>query len=85
MSLMQKYADIYGISVQEVKSWINDYAKGNVPESVQCWMEETKEERIESIKEYIQRMVDESLTTKIKLKAIEEGKICSSGVSSVVT
>lgn len=70
MSIMQQYAYIYGIPMQEVKEWVNNYALGKVPEYME--IEETKEERIESIKAYIQRMVDESLTTKIKLDIISE-------------
>lgn len=66
MSLQQKYADIYGIPLKEVQQWCNDYAKGNVPDSVKEWMEPTKEERINSIKSYIQKMVDQSLSEQIK-------------------
>ena len=66
MSLQQQYADSYGIQLKEVKQWCSDYASGNVPDSVKEWMEPTKEERINSIKEYIQQMVDESVTSQVK-------------------
>ena len=66
MSLQQQYADSYGIQIKEVKQWCSDYASGNVPDSVKEWMEPTKEERINSIKEYIQQMVDQSLSSQIK-------------------
>ena len=77
MSLMQKYADIYGIPLKEVQQWCNDYAKGSVPDSVKEWMEPTKEERINSIKEYIQSQVDESVTSRVKADLIA-GRIASS-------
>jgi hypothetical protein len=77
MSVMQKYADIYDIQFNEVKEWVRDYANGSVPDSVKSWMEPTKEERINSIKEYIQRMVDESATSQVKADLIA-GRIASS-------
>ena len=66
MSLMQQYADIYGIPLQEVKEWVNDFANGNVPDSVKEWMGADKKERIESIKAYIQGEIYGSLTGQIK-------------------
>ena len=66
MSLQQQYADIYGVQLKEVKQWCSDFASGNVPDSVKEWMEPTKEERINSIKSYIQQMVDQSLSSQIK-------------------
>ena len=77
MSLMQQYADAYGIQLKEVKQWVNDFASGNVPDSVKEWMEPTKEERINSIKSYIQQMVDESVTSQVKADLIA-GRIASS-------
>ena len=77
MSVMQQYADIYGIQFNEVKEWVRDYVSGNVPESVKAWMEPTKEERINSIKEYIQNMVDQSVTGRVKADIIA-GRIASS-------
>lgn len=82
MSLMQQYADIYGIELKEVQQWCNDYAKGNVPEPVKEWMEPTKEERIESIKTYIQSQVDESLTGQIKAELMGK-RIAASGAKVV--
>ena len=76
MSLQQQYADSYGIELKEVKQWCSDYASGNVPDSVKEWMEPTKEERINSIKEYIQRMVDQSVTSQVKADLIA-GRIAS--------
>jgi hypothetical protein len=77
MSVMEQYADIYGIQFNEVKEWVRDYVSGNVPESVKAWMEPTKEERINSIKEYIQNMVDQSVTARVKADLIA-GRIASS-------
>jgi hypothetical protein len=74
---MEQYADSYGIQLKEVKQWVNDYASGNVPDSVKEWMEPTKEERINSIKEYIQRMVDQSVTSQVKADLIA-GRIVAS-------
>ena len=79
MSVMEQYADIYGIQFNEVKEWVRDYVSGNVPESVKAWMEPTKEERINSIKEYIQNMVDQSVTARVKADLIA-GRIASSEV-----
>ena len=76
MSLQQQYSDIYGIQIKEVKQWCSDYASGNVPDSVKEWMEPTKEERINSIKSYIQQMVDQSLSSQIKGDLIA-GRIAS--------
>lgn len=64
MSLMDKYSAIYGIDIKEVKQWVNDYSKGNVPEGM--YIEDSKEERIESIKRYIQSQVDDSVTGRIQ-------------------
>lgn len=66
MSLMEQYADTFGIELSEVSQWVNSYASGDVPDSVREWMEPTKSDRIESIKAYIQREVDDSLTSRIK-------------------
>ena len=77
ISLMQQYADIYGIPLKEVQQWATEYSKGNVPDSVKEWMEETKEDRINSIKSYIQQMVDQSLSEQIKADLIA-GRIASS-------
>ncbi len=77
MSLQQQYADIYGVQLKEVKQWCSDYASGNVPDSVKEWMEPTKEERINSIKEYIQRMVDESVTSQVKADLIAGRIACA--------
>ena len=77
MSLMDKYSAIYGMDIKEVKAWVNDYASGKVPESVKEWMEPTKEERINSIKSYIQHMVDQSMSEQIKADLVA-GRIASS-------
>jgi hypothetical protein len=74
---MQQYADCYGVPLSEVKKWATDYANGNVPIQVKEWMEPTKEERINSIKSYIQWQVDESVTSQIKGDLIA-GRIASS-------
>jgi hypothetical protein len=74
---MQQYADCYGIPLSEVKKWATDYANGNVPIQVKVWMEVNKEERINSIKSYIQKMVDESVTSQVKADLIA-GRIESS-------
>ena len=68
MSLMEQYAEIYGIDIKEVKAWINDYANAkNIPEGME--IEETKELRVNGIKQYIQSQVDDSVTGRIKYKA----------------
>lgn len=72
MSLMQQYSDIYGIPLHEIQAWVNDYARGDVPEPVKEWMDPDREERIESIKAYIQCQVDESLTGQIKGQIISD-------------
>ena len=82
MSLQQQYADIYGVQLKEVKQWCSDFASGNVPDSVKEWMEPTKEERINSIKSYIQRMVDQSVTGQVKADLIA-GRIASSEVKVI--
>lgn len=84
MSLMQQYADIYGIPLQEVKEWVNNFANGNVPESVKEWMEAEKKERIESIKAYIQSQIDESLTGQIKGQIVAH-RIQNSVIKQVVS
>ena len=71
-----QYAGCYGLNVDEVQKWISYYANGNVPDSVKEWMEPTKEERINSIKSYIQQMVDQSLSSQIKGDLIA-GRIAS--------
>ena len=70
MNLMERYSAIYGIPLKEVKEWVNNYAIGKVPESVKEWMEETKEDRIKGIKEYIQSEVDSSSTFRIQSDSI---------------
>jgi hypothetical protein len=82
VSLQQQYADIYGVQLKEVKQWCSDFASGNVPDSVKEWMEPTKEERINSIKSYIQRMVDQSVTGQVKADLIA-GRIASSEVKVI--
>jgi hypothetical protein len=77
VSLQQQYSDIYGIPLDEIKIWCADFAKGNVPDSVKEWMEPTKEERIHSIKAYIQQMVDQSISSQIKADIVS-GRIASS-------
>jgi hypothetical protein len=74
---MQQYADSFGIPISELKKWVNDYASGNVPIQVKEWMEPTKEERINSIKEYIQQMVDESVTGQVKADLIAGRIACA--------
>lgn len=80
MSLMDKYSAIYGIDIKEVKQWVNDYSKGNVPEGM--YIEDSKEERIESIKRYIQSQVDDSVTGRVQANLIA-GRIESSEVKVV--
>jgi hypothetical protein len=82
MNLMEQYANIYGVDFAEVKEWVKDYSLGNVPESVKELMEPTKEERINSIKEYIQNMVDDSITSRIKGELIA-GRMATSEVKVV--
>ena len=72
MSLMQQYADSYGIEIEEVKDWVNSYANGTVNDSVKEWMEPTKEDRVKSIKAYIQMMVDMSVTSNIKAELVRD-------------
>ena len=79
---MQQYADCYGVPLSEVKKWATDYANGNVPIQVKVWMEVNKEERINSIKSYIQKMVDESVTGQVKADLIA-GRIASSEVKVI--
>ena len=73
MSLIKKYSDIYGIPFKEVQEWVNNIAnKTNLPESILEWIEPTKEERINSIKSYIQSRVDESITERVKGSIVAE-------------
>ena len=71
MSIMDKYSDIFGIDIKEVKQWVNGYVSlKNWPEEYP--IESAKEERINSIKEYMQSQVDESITGQIKASIIGE-------------
>lgn len=71
--LMFEYARIFGlleykqggeVDCQEVCDWINDYV--NHPQKFFCEAESTPEERLESIKTYVKREIESSITHKIK-------------------
>jgi len=67
MNLMEQYSNIYGIDIKEIKTWINDYANAkNIPDGMD--IENTKDDRIAGIKQYIQSQVDDSITGRIKYK-----------------
>ena len=71
MTLMEQYSNIFGIELKEVQQWVNGYvSKKNWPENYP--IEENKEDRINSIKEYMQRMVDDSVTGRVKASIIAE-------------
>lgn len=71
MSLIKQYADIFGIPLNEVQEWVNNYSnKKNIPDGM--IIEDTKEERIKSIKQYIQSQVDDSITMRVKGSLIGE-------------
>lgn len=62
--LMQEYADCFGCEVEDVRSWVDWYVNNPDPKWQQ--VEPTEKERLDSIKGYIQAMVNDSVTRRIK-------------------
>ncbi len=66
--MLQKYADMCGAEVEEVVEWVSKYVNGPWTYPV----ESTEQLRLESIKAYIQQMLDSSITTGIKIDLARE-------------
>ncbi len=66
--MLQKYADMVGAEVEEVVEWVSKYVNGPWTYPV----ESTEQLRLASIKEYIQQMIDSSITTGIKIDLARE-------------
>ena len=63
---MQKFGDCFGVDHKEVLEWVTIYVHGPWPESLKNHLEKTPAERFESIKQYINFRINNSLTEKIK-------------------
>lgn len=62
--LMKEYAACYGCEEKEVLQLVLDYTNGPWPDGMK--VEATEKERLESIKAYIESMVNDSLSRRIK-------------------
>jgi hypothetical protein len=71
--LMKEYADCYGCEANDVVAWVNDYVNGPWPESLKENIEPTEKERLEAIKGYIEAMVNDSVSRRVK-RSIKERK-----------
>lgn len=61
---MQEYADCYGCEAKDVLEWVLSYCNGPWPEGTK--VEATERERLESIKWYIEAMVMDSVSRRVK-------------------
>lgn len=68
--LMKEYASCYGCEAKDVLQWVLDYVNGPWPDGMK--VEDSEGERLESIKGYIEAMVNDSLSRKIKREMKEQ-------------
>jgi hypothetical protein len=64
--LMQQYADCFGCDVVEVVEWVNQYVNGPWSDSQRKAVEPTEAGRLAAIKGYIEAMVNDSVTGRIR-------------------
>lgn len=62
--MMKEYASCYGCDAHDVLQWVLDYVNNPKPEWKQ--VEPTEKERLESIKGYIEAMVMDSVSRRVK-------------------
>jgi hypothetical protein len=70
---LQKFADCFGMSIEEVLAWVNSYV--NNPTdclAIGGLYEATERERLASIKDYIGFRLANSVTGRVKQKIAEE-------------
>lgn len=68
--VMKEYAACFGCEEKDVIAWVNQYVNG--PWTKEQAVEPTEKERLESIKGYIEAMVQASLSRKIKREMKEK-------------
>lgn len=65
--LIKKYCDCFGVEIHEALAWINAYVNAPEPvESVDVMTEPDERDRLESMRRYIQWMVDNSVTARVR-------------------
>ena len=70
--LMKEYAACFGCDERDVLQWVLGYCNGPWEEPLKSNIEQTEKERLESIKGYIEAMVQDSLSRKIKREMKEK-------------
>lgn len=61
--MLEQYAKLIGEDIETVVEWVNNYV--NLPGLLES-QEATEKERLESIKAYITRQIENSVTYRIK-------------------
>lgn len=65
--LVRRYCDCYGVDIKEALSWINEYVNAPDPAEIVSNLTESDEKaRLESMRKYIQWMVDNSVTARVR-------------------
>lgn len=70
--MMKEYAACFGCTPEEVLQWVLYYCNDADPQGTK---EPTDKERLESIKGYIEAMVHDSMSRRIKREVAEEKKL----------
>lgn len=67
-----QYANTVGADVSEVVSWVSGYVNGPWSKSLEPYIEKTEKERLKSIQENIEMMLNLSLANQIKHDIVTE-------------
>lgn len=69
---INRYADMVGASSDEVIDWISGYVNGPWLPETEKWIEKTEQERLNSIREYIELRLENSVAARIKHEKLAE-------------
>lgn len=63
------FADTFGVDLAEVVEWISTYVNGPWSDSLAALLEPTEQERLASIKAYIDMRLANSVTARVRAAA----------------